>query len=182
MGVKFDYNEKNISCLKQKTVGDREVVFSFPSVGATINLLLFSVINEGTLVIKNCAREPEIVDFCNFLNSMGAKIVGAGQSEVTVYGVKQLHGTKYRPISDRMEIGTFIFATYCCGGKVNITNVNLKNSDLLLDKISNNTCSVAYINDIITISSNNIGYHDSRVDVTATAGIYIRTIKENKTC
>ncbi|MBQ3597561.1 MAG: UDP-N-acetylglucosamine 1-carboxyvinyltransferase [Clostridia bacterium] len=157
LGVKFDYNEKNISCSKQKTVGDREVVFSFPSVGATINLLLFSVINEGTLVIKNCAREPEVVDFCNFLNSMGAKIVGAGQSEITVYGVKQLHGTKYRPISDRMEIGTFIFATYCCGGKVNITNVNLKNSDLLLDKISNNTCSVAYINDIITITSNNIG-------------------------
>ena len=107
-----------------KLVGD-DICFDIPSVGATENIMMASVLAEGTTRIQNAAQEPEIVDLANFLIAMGANIEGAGTSEITVRGVKQddLHGVEYTTIPDRIEAGTFMSAIIASRGKGVIRNV-----------------------------------------------------------
>jgi len=83
-----------------------EITFPFISVGATEHTILAAVLAKGTTVINNAAREPEIIDLANCLNAMGAKIVGAGRSEVTIIGVTKLSGVNYAVVPDRIEAGT----------------------------------------------------------------------------
>ena len=107
--------------------------------------------------LKNVAREPEIVDLANFLNKMGAKIQGAGSSCVVIQGVKKLHGIKYKPIFDRIEVGTYLLATAITRGEIEISNVNMQNIRHLLHKISNYSCQLVYKNDIIHIKFDKMG-------------------------
>lgn len=96
----------------------REVVLGFPSVGATENLMLAACGAEGTTVISNAAREPEIVDLQNFLNACGANIKGAGSSFVAIEGRKPLHGCTYRIMPDRIVAATYLCAAAGAGGTV----------------------------------------------------------------
>lgn len=128
-----------------------EVYLDFPSVGATENLILASVFVKGETIIKNAAKEPEIVDLANFLNGMGAKITGAGTDTVAITGVKKLHGTVYKPIPDRIEAGTIVIATAMTCGEVEISGVNSENISSLIYKLCNNTCKISLNNDIIYI-------------------------------
>jgi len=93
------------------------------SVGATENIMMAATLAEGKTVIENCAKEPEIVDLANYLNKMGAKIVGAGTETIRIHGVDHLHGTEHTIIPDRMEAGTFMVAAAVTGGDVMIQNV-----------------------------------------------------------
>ena len=106
LDVKIEEDNGYISCSCDKLTG-ADILLDFPSVGATENIILAAVKAEGTTVIRNAAKEPEIVDLQNFLNKMGGKISGAGGSTVIVEGVGKLHGVEYTPIKDRIEAGTF---------------------------------------------------------------------------
>lgn len=96
------------------------IPLSFASVGATENILMASTLAKGTTVIKNAAREPEIVDLATCLRAMGAQIEGDGTSEITVQGVDRLHGATHPVVTDRIELGTFMLAPAFCGGEVEL--------------------------------------------------------------
>lgn len=95
-----------------------KIYLDFPSVGATENIMMAAVLAEGTTVIENCAKEPEIVDLANFLNAMGAKVRGAGTGTIRIEGVDELTGTTHTVIPDRIEAGTFMVAAAITGGNV----------------------------------------------------------------
>ncbi len=107
----------------------------FPSVGATENILMAAVLAEGETVIDNAAREPDIVDLCNMLVQMGARISGAGTSVLTIQGVERLHPTEHRVIGDRIVAATWGIAAAMTRGDVRVTGVNPKHLALVLDKL-----------------------------------------------
>ncbi len=105
------------------SVTGKEILLDFPSVGATENLMMAATLSKGTTVIRNAAREPEIVDLQNFLNRMGARIRGAGLDSIRVEGVEHLGGVEHMVIPDRIEAGTFMVASAITKGDVYIENV-----------------------------------------------------------
>ncbi len=107
----------------------------FPSVGATENILMAAVLAEGETVIDNAAREPEIVDLCNMLIRMGARISGAGTSVLTIEGVDALEPTEHRVIGDRIVAATWGIAAAMTQGDVRVTGINPKHLSLVLDKL-----------------------------------------------
>ena len=108
---------------------------------------------KGTTRLINVAKEPEIVDLQNFLNSMGADISGAGTAEITINGVDKLHSTQYTPINDRIVAGTLMITTAIVGGKVVLKNTDFKNNQSLITKLSSVGCQINIKNDIINITS-----------------------------
>lgn len=102
-----------------------EIYLDIPSVGATENIMLAAILAEGSTKIQNAAREPEIIDLANFLNTMGADIVGAGTSDIVINGVTQddLHPIEYTTIPDRIEAGTFMSAVVATRGSAIIKNI-----------------------------------------------------------
>lgn len=124
MGVEILTQEEILNCQAKKGLTGEKIELPFPSVGATENILLASVMSSGTTVIKNAAKEPEIVDLANFLNACGAKIKGAGTSEIIVDGVEKLHGAEYTVIPDRIVAATFMSAVAITGGEALFKNVN----------------------------------------------------------
>ena len=105
------------------------------SVGATINIMLAAAKAHGLTVIENAAREPHIVDLANFLNSMGANIMGAGTSVIKIRGVESLHGCTYSIIPDQIEAGTYMVAAAATGGDVLIENVIPKHLESIIAKL-----------------------------------------------
>jgi len=99
-----------------------KIYLDMPSVGATENIMMAASLAEGTTVIENVAKEPEIVDLANYLNRMGAKIVGAGTETIRIEGVEKLHGADHSIIPDRIEAGTFMVAAAVTGGSILIEN------------------------------------------------------------
>lgn len=148
LGVKTEIRSDGITCSVDKIKGS-DISFPFPTVGGTENVLLCSALSEGKTIINNAAKEPEIADLANFLNSMGAEIVGAGTSKIEINGVNRLRGTIYTPIPDRIETGTFLIFAAITGGKIQIEKCDRENILSLTDKICNNTCKIETKNDII---------------------------------
>lgn len=109
--------------LKANKLKGTNIYLDFPSVGATENLMMAATLAQGTTVLENAAAEPEIVDLANFLNTMGARVEGAGTDTITIYGVESLSGGEYRVIPDRIEAGTYLLAAALTGGKIKVTNV-----------------------------------------------------------
>lgn len=105
------------------------------SVGATINIMLAAVKAKGLTVIENAAREPHIVDLANFLNSMGADIMGAGTGVIKIRGVDKLKGNYYSIIPDQIEAGTYMAAAVATGGDVTVTNVTPKHLESIVAKL-----------------------------------------------
>lgn len=99
------------------------IYLDYPSVTATENILMAASLAEGTTTVENAAEEPEVVDLANFLNSLGARVIGAGTRLVRIEGVNALHGATYSPIPDRIEAGTFLVAAAITGGWVALENV-----------------------------------------------------------
>ena len=155
LGVKISESNGYIHCEAEKLVGG-EILLDFPSVGATENIILAAVKAEGRTVIRNAAKEPEIMDLQRFLNAMGAKVCGAGGATVVVEGVKRLYGVDYAPIGDRIEAGTYLIATAACGGELEINGVPAENIAALLHKLRENGCKIHIKNDKILLSSNGI--------------------------
>jgi UDP-N-acetylglucosamine 1-carboxyvinyltransferase len=130
------------------------VVLDFPSVGATENLLTASSVAQGTTVIENAAREPEIVDLIDFLNGMGARITGGGTSTVTIEGVEALHPVEHRVVGDRIEAGTFVVAGAIAGGPVTVTGFDPVHLELLLAKLEQAGCQITLLSDGVTVQRN----------------------------
>lgn len=109
----------------------------FPSVGATENILTAAVLAEGQTVLDNAAREPEIIDLCDMLNSMGARITGAGTSTITIDGVESLHPTEHTVIGDRIVAGTWAYAAAMTRGDVTVVGIAPRHLHLALAKLKN---------------------------------------------
>lgn len=140
-----------------KELKSNEITLRFPSVGATENLIMASIRAKGTTVLKNCAKEPEIVDLQNYLNAIGARIKGAGSSIITIEGGLNLAKGEVSvlPSADRIELGTFLYATASVGGEIEVDVKGLKKSDSYLKIFEDNACKIHSINDNIY----NIGYN-----------------------
>lgn len=111
------------------------IFFDTISVTGTENLLMAAVLADGETVLENAAREPEVEDLANFLNSMGAQIQGGGSNRIVINGVERLHGTNYRVLPDRIEAGTFLVAAAITGGRVRLRKVNPLHLEAVLQKL-----------------------------------------------
>lgn len=125
LGANIKIYDDKIILDADKLVGNN-IYLDFPSVGATINIMLASVKAEGKTIIKNAAKEPEIIDIANFLNKMGAKIKGAGTNLIEIEGVNYLHSCYYKAMFDRIEAGTYIILGAACSNNLKINNVDPK--------------------------------------------------------
>lgn len=126
----------------------------FASVGATENLIMASVLLKGITTIDNVAREPEVVDLCNFLNKMGAKIKGIGTTCLTIEGVKTLKAISYKPIADRIVAGTYLIAGLMTKGEIEIYNINPQYLTSLIKLFSDNNCVIKTFSDKILVKAN----------------------------
>ncbi len=152
LGVEIVEKDGFIHCEASRLKG-AEILLDFPSVGATENIILAAVKAEGVTVIRNAAKEPEIVDLQRFLNAMGANIRGAGGGTVVVEGVKRLRGVEYTPIGDRIEAGTYLIAAAVCGGEIETRGVPPENIAALLHKLRENGCKIHIKSDKIILSN-----------------------------
>ncbi|USS85145.1 UDP-N-acetylglucosamine 1-carboxyvinyltransferase [Fructilactobacillus myrtifloralis] len=118
MGATIEQHEGYVEASAPNGLQGAEIYFDFPSVGATQNVMMAATLAHGTTVIKNVAREPEIVDLADMLNDMGAHITGAGTDTITIEGVTKLHGVHHEVVQDRIEAGTFMAAAAVTKGNV----------------------------------------------------------------
>ncbi len=135
MGAKIDLNAGYVEAISNDGLVGTKLPLSFPSVGATENLMMAGVFAKGTTVIENAAMEPEIDDLANFLNSMGAKVSGIGTSKIIVEGVEELFETDYEAIGDRIEAATYIIAGLMTKSSIKVTNFNPEHLEFVIDKL-----------------------------------------------
>jgi UDP-N-acetylglucosamine 1-carboxyvinyltransferase len=152
LGAKIVESRGYIYCSAKKLKG-AEIYFDFPSVGATENVMCAAVLAEGATYIKNAAREPEIVDLQNFLNKMGAKIIGAGTNIIKIEGVKKLKDVEHTVIQDRIAAGTYMAAAAITGGQIVIEDVIHGDMDSFLGKFKEMGCMVETFSDRIKIEA-----------------------------
>ena len=129
------------------------VTLDVVSVGATVNIMMAACLLEGQTIIENAAKEPHIVDLANFLNTMGARISGAGTDTVKIRGVQQLRGGTYAIIPDQIEAGTYLAAVAAAGGNVLVQNVIPKHMDCITSKLQEMGARVINYDDSIRIMS-----------------------------
>lgn len=135
LGAEVEIDQGNIKATTTKLKGTH-IYMDIVSIGATINVMLASVLAEGTTIIDNVAKEPHIVDVANFLNSMGANICGAGTDVIKVKGVKRLHGNcTYSIVPDQIEAGTFMLSSIASRGDIILKNCIPEHLDCITAKI-----------------------------------------------
>ena len=152
LGVKIEEKHGYIYC-DGREMHANNLELSFPSVGATESLMMCASVLSGTTTIKNAAREPEIVDLQNFLNSMGAKVIGAGTDCILIEGVKSLHSTNFCVMPDRIVAGTYLLAAAVCGGDVLIENAIAKHNESLLRFLKQTACKIEVRDDKIRVKA-----------------------------
>ncbi len=123
LGADIDIDKDGVVTGTCEKLTGANIYLDFPSVGATENIVMAASLAEGTTVLENAAQEPEIVDLCNFLNKMGARIKGAGTDTIKVEGAGSLHGARHVVIPDRIEAGTYMLAAAITRGVVLIKNM-----------------------------------------------------------
>lgn len=141
MGGIIEEDDETIFCNLPKIL-PAIIRLSFPSVGATQNIILASVLSNETIVIKNAAAEPEIQDLAIFLNKAGARISGAGTREITIEGVKQLKCVEHTIIPDRIEAGTYLMSIAATGGELFLKKVNPHTLKSLLEILQQIGCVI----------------------------------------
>lgn len=134
LGAEYTLSQGMIDLKADKLRGN-QIFFDVVTVGATMNAMLAAVKAEGLTVIENAAKEPHIVDLANFLNSMGANIMGAGTDVIKIRGVKHLHGTNYSVIPDQIEAGTFMIAAAATKGDIIVENIIPKHLESITKKL-----------------------------------------------
>jgi len=140
MGTEIEKKDM-LQCSAEKLQGLR-ISLSFPSVGATENIMLAAVLAEGETIISNAAQEPEIVDLQNFLNSMGAKVLGAGSDTIVIQGVEKLHDVEYTVMPDRIVAGTYLLAAAITGGEVTLKNARPSDMIPVTAKLTEMGCEI----------------------------------------
>ena len=141
LGAKIELKNGYIEATSKKLIGC-EINFPGVSVTGTENIMMAAVLAKGQTVLRNVAKEPEVEDLANFLNSMGAKIAGAGTDEIIIDGVENLDGTEFSIPADRIEAGTYLIAAAITGGDVTISNVQAPRMNNILDKLKLSGASV----------------------------------------
>ena len=134
MGAEIHIEHGYIHATAKRLRGAR-ICFDLISVTGTENLMMAAVLADGTTVLENAAREPEVVDLANCLIAMGANIEGAGSDKITIVGVDKLHGASYSVMPDRIESGTFLVAATATGGCITLTHARADILDSVLDKL-----------------------------------------------
>lgn len=134
MGASVSFRHGEMVVRADRLRGTR-ILLEFPSVGATENTMTAAVLAEGTTVIDNAAREPEIADLAAFLNRMGARVLGAGTSTITIEGVESLSATSHTVVSDRLEAATFLIALGAAGGEITVKGARADHMDMLVSKL-----------------------------------------------
>ncbi len=154
LGAKIEYEENNIIISAEELKGSN-IYLDFASVGATINIMFAAVKAEGTTIIDNAAREPEIVNIAMFLNSMGAKITGAGTSTIRIKGVKNMHSSVHEVIPDRIEAGTYIMIGACACKSLVVENIIPEHLEALTQKLLEMGVDLKIEDDSIYVSNKN---------------------------
>ena len=136
---------------KSKKLQGTSIKFDGVTVTGTENIMMAACLAEGTTILTNVAKEPEIIDLAQFLNAMGAKITGAGTDEIIIEGVKGLHGTEYSIPADRIEAGTYLVAAVITKGDIKINGINPKRLTKVLDKLVETGAKLTTTNDSISL-------------------------------
>ncbi|MDD2341607.1 MAG: UDP-N-acetylglucosamine 1-carboxyvinyltransferase [Tolumonas sp.] len=136
LGAQITLEEGYVKASVNGRLKGAHIVMDKVSVGATVTIMCAATLAEGKTIIENAAREPEIVDTANFLNTLGAKITGAGSDKIIIEGVKRLGGGVYRVLPDRIETGTFLIAAAVSGGKVVCRNTRPDTLEAVLAKLT----------------------------------------------
>lgn len=153
MGLKIDIQDDLLKCELDGKFSGAKIILPLPSVGATENIILAAVLAKGTTLISNAAREPEVCDLCNFLNSCGAKISGMGSSIIEIEGVTKLHGTRHRVIPDRIVAATFMAAVVATTGEVVVKNVIPEHLKSIISTIEKSGCEINCNKDYLRVKS-----------------------------
>ena len=142
LGVAVSEVYGRLICTAPNGLKGKKITFSFPSVGATENAILASVTARGTTTIVNAAREPEIIDLCDFLNKCGGEIYGAGESVITVNGKERLNPCEHSVICDRIACATYLIAGAITGGDVNLENTNPTHLNAIIPPLEEAGCRI----------------------------------------
>lgn len=152
LGVKIENRGGEIFCEAQDMRG-KDIVLSFPSVGATENIMLAATACKGTTRIINAAREPEIEDLQSFLTKAGAEISGGGKNEITIIGGKTDKRVEHKVLPDRIEAATYLCAAAACGGCVSIKNTEPEHIKTVISCLSDAGCRITQTKDSVVIKS-----------------------------
>ena len=154
LGAKIELKNGYIEATAKKLIGC-EINFPGVSVTGTENIMMAAVLAKGQTVLRNVAKEPEVEDLANFLNAMGAQVIGAGTDEIVIDGVDDLNGAEFSIPADRIEAGTYLIAAAITGGDVTISNVQAPRMNNILDKLKLSGATVIASNDTIQLIMEN---------------------------
>ena len=154
MGAELDLREGYVHAKAPNGLKGAEYTLPFASVGATENLLMAATLAKGTTVLKNVAREPEIVDLAECLRAMGADISGEGSETLTIHGVKKLHGATHRVVTDRIELGTYMIAPVIAGGEVELVGGRRDLLEAFCDKLEAAGATISESENGLTVTRN----------------------------
>ena len=154
LGVKVTEEHGFIYCNAENGLKGAEIYLTFPSVGATENIILAAATAKGVTVIHNAAKEPEISDLADFLNSAGARIYGSGSDTVYIHGVETLNSTEHTVIPDRIVAATYMACAAVTGGKIKLNNVMPSHMVALLSTFRESGCNIEVTGKSLTVSSN----------------------------
>lgn len=152
LGAEVVVENGYISASAKNGLKGTEIVFDLVTVTGTENVMMAACLAKGTTVLKNAAREPEITDLANFLNSLGANITGAGSDTITIHGVKALKGGDYRVLPDRIEAGTYLAAAACTRGNITLKNISPTLLELVLLKLQEAGADISTTADSISLN------------------------------
>lgn len=163
MGAIIEVEDGYIKAHVNGKLQGAHIFMDIVSVGATENLMMAAALAQGTTVLENAAREPEIVDLANCINAMGGKVSGAGTDHITIEGVESLHGCTYSVLPDRIETGTFLVAAAATRGHIKCLNAAPETLDAVLSKLRQAGAEITTTAD--TIELNMHGKRPKAVDV-----------------
>jgi UDP-N-acetylglucosamine 1-carboxyvinyltransferase len=151
MGASIQVDDGYIRARCEGRLKGAHILMDMVSVGATENLMMAAALAEGTTVIENAAREPEIVDLADCMNAWGADVQGAGSNTLTINGVEKLQGGYYKVMPDRIETGTYLAAAAATGGKVKCTQTDPSTLEAVLLKLEETGAQISQGNDWIEL-------------------------------
>lgn len=153
MGVKICERHGKLNCIAENGLKGAEIALSFPSVGATENIILAAVKAKGTTTITNAAREPEITDLCDYLVSCGARIYGAGEGTIVIDGVEELYGTHHSIIADRIVATTLMAAASVTGSAVCLKGIIQNHLSSVIPVFEDAGCEISCKNGVMEFSA-----------------------------
>ena len=153
MGAEVAIEQGYISVRAKRLRGAR-ICMDLVTVTGTENIMMAATLAEGTTVIENAAREPEVADLAHCLNAMGARVRGAGSDVITIEGVDRLHGARYRVMPDRIECGTYLAAAAATGGSIRLTGARPEIMDAVLEKLREAGARITTGPDWVALESN----------------------------